>query len=257
MKDKWLFLTGATGSVGSVIAERFAASGCNVILCDLDERKCDLLAESLSSEYSVNALPISCNLEMINERVELVGKLTNVDVIDVLINNAAFVGDAGLSGWADTFEKQSIETWRRALEVNLTAPFHLAQLLSPLLSKSPSPSLINIASIYGELGPDWSLYSGTEMGNPAAYSVSKGGLIQLTRWLATVLAPQIRVNAISPGGILRGQPDVFVRRYKERTPLQRFATETDVAGAAFFLAGESADYITGQILNVDGGWSAW
>ena len=115
MKDKWLFLTGATGSVGSVIAERFAASGCNVILCDLDERKCDLLAESLSSEYSVNALPISCNLEMINERAALVGKLTNVDVIDVLINNAAFVGDAGLSGWADTFEKQSIETWRRAL----------------------------------------------------------------------------------------------------------------------------------------------
>ena len=73
------------------------------------------------------------------------------------------------------------------------------------------------------------------MGNPAAYSVSKGGLIQLTRWLATVMAPQVRVNAISPGGILRGQPDVFVQRYKERTPLRRFATETDVAEAAFFL----------------------
>ena len=118
MKGKWLFLTGATGSVGSVIAARFASSGCNVILCDVDGQKCDLLAKSLGSEYAVNTLPICCNLEMIDDRFELVGKLKDIDAIDVLINNAAFVGDSELPGWAGAFEKQSIETWRRALEIS-------------------------------------------------------------------------------------------------------------------------------------------
>ena len=81
------------------------------------------------------------------------------------------------------------------------------------ISAYPSASVINIASIYAELGPDWSLYKGLEMSNPAAYSVSKGGLVQLTRWLSTTLSPSIRVIAISPGGIYRNQPSEFVKKY--------------------------------------------
>ena len=122
---------------------------------------------------------------------------------------------------------------------------------------SESGNIVNIASIYGEFGPDWRLYEGTSMGNAAAYSVSKGGLIQLTRWLATTLAPAIRVNAISPGGIWRNQPEAFVARYSSRTPLSRMATEDDLRGAIAYMASDLSQYVTGQTLAVDGGWGIW
>ena len=117
--------------------------------------------------------------------------------------------------------------------------------------------MINISSIYGQWGPDLSLYEGTKMANPAAYSASKGGLDQLTRWLACTLAPDIRVNAISPGGVARGQPISFVERYNARTPLGRMATEDDFRGAVAYLASDLSAYVSGQILSVDGGWGIW
>lgn len=177
--------------------------------------------------------------------------------LDILINNAAFVGTTGLQGWGVPFAEQSVETWRRALEVNLTAAFHLCQGVMPLLQTSGRGSIINMGSIYGEYGPDWSLYKGTAMSNPAAYGASKGGLLQLTRWLATTVAPAVRVNAISPGGIARGQASTFVRRYEARTPLGRMATEDDFRGVIAFLASDMSIYMTGQNLLVDGGWGIW
>ena len=95
------------------------------------------------------------------------------------------------------------------------------------------------------------------MANPAAYGASKGGLIQFTRWLATTLAPDVRVNAISPGGIARGQPPSFVERYVARTPLARMATEEDFRGAVAYRGSDMSAYVTGVVLDVDGGWSAW
>ena len=118
-------------------------------------------------------------------------------------------------------------------------------------------SIINMASIYGSYGPDYELYRDTTMGNPAAYAASKGGLVQLTRWLATTLAPAVRVNSISPGGVFRSQPEIFVERYKKRTPLGRMATEDDFRGAIAYLASDLAAYVTGQNLAVDGGWGVW
>ena len=91
--------------------------------------------------------------------------------------------------------------------------------------------------------------------SPAAYAASKGGLIQLTRYLSTYLAPDIRVNAISPGGIYRNQCESFVEKYVAQTPLKRMGTEEDIKGAALFLASELSAYITGQNIIVDGGWS--
>ena len=155
------------------------------------------------------------------------------------------------------FESQSLSSWRNALEINLTAPFHLSQGLLPLLLKSTDPSIVNISSIYGELGPDWTLYSQTSMGNPAGYSVSKGGLLQLTRWLSTTLAPNVRVNSISPGGIYRNQPQEFHSRYVKKCPMGRMANESDIVGALLFLASDLSSYITGENLFVDGGWSKW
>ena len=177
--------------------------------------------------------------------------------LNILVNNAAFVGTSYLTGWNVPFEQQTLDTWRRALELNLIAIYDLCQGLTPMLLAAEGASIINIASTYGMLGPDWSLYEGTTMGNPAAYGASKGGLIQFTRWLATTLAPAVRVNCISPGGIWRNQPDEFVTRYAARTPMNRMATEDDMRGALAYMASDLSKYVTGQILAVDGGWGIW
>jgi NAD(P)-dependent dehydrogenase (short-subunit alcohol dehydrogenase family) len=123
------------------------------------------------------------------------------------------------------------------------------------MQNTKDAAIVNIGSTYGVVAPDWGLYEGTEIGSPAAYSVSKAGLIHLTKWLATTLAPAIRVNCVSPGGISRNQPEAFVRRYSSRTPLGKMGTENDVASAACFLASPQASYITGQNLVVDGGYT--
>ena len=126
-----------------------------------------------------------------------------------------------------------------------------------MLKSQEGASIINIASIYGLYGPDWSLYEGTNMNNPAAYAASKGGLIQLTKWLATTIAPEVRVNAISPGGIFRNQSTIFVKRYEDKTPLGRMASEDDFRGAIAYLATDMSKYVTGQNFSVDGGWGVW
>lgn len=251
-------ITGATGCLGKIMADALAELGADLVLVDLPGSEFQNLSETLTQRWGIDVQNFSCDLEDPVRRSELLGWLKNSgEHLSVLINNAAFVGTSDLQGWAVPFEEQSVDTWRRAMEVNLTAVFDLCQGLSPMFRASEGASIINIASIYGELGPVWELYEDTNMSNPAAYSVSKGGLIQLTRWLATTLAPDVRVNAISPGGLERGQPEVFQQRYVERTPLKRMGVEEDLKGVVAFLASDLSSYMTGQNLMVDGGWSAW
>ena len=248
-------ITGATGGLGKVFAETLASLGADLILVDLANTQLKEFAAELEIQWSVNVQTIECDLEAQDQRNQLITEvLASGKELGILVNNAALVGSSDLVGWAVPFEEQSIDTWRRAIEVNLTAVFDLCQGFTPVLKATQNASIINIASIYGLNAPDWSLYEGTSLGNPAAYGVSKGGLIQLTRWLSTTLAPNVRVNAISPGGIFRNQPDEFVKKYSSRTPLNRMATENDFRGAIAFLATDMSQYVTGQIISVDGGW---
>jgi NAD(P)-dependent dehydrogenase (short-subunit alcohol dehydrogenase family) len=258
LKGRRALITGATGGLGKVMADTLAELGADLILIDRPGSDLDSLSEALSARWGLQVVQRICDLEHQNQRSELIWGLKNGgDGLNILINNAAFVGTSELSGWSVPFEQQTVETWRRALEVNLTAVFDLCQGLTPLLRDSEGASIINIASIYGLHGPDWSLYNDTGMSNPAAYSASKGGLIQFTRWLSTTVAPHIRVNSISPGGIFRNQPESFVQRYEARTPLGRMATEDDFCGALTYLASDLSKYVTGQNLSVDGGWGVW
>lgn len=250
-------ITGATGGLGRVMAMALAELGADLILVDRPGSNFYDLLEGLV-QWPIRAADIACDIEQEADRHQLMDRIkADGQGLSILVNNAAFVGSSGLTGWAVPFEQQSLETWRRALEVNLTATFDFCQGLAPVLGQSPGANIINIASIYGMLGPDWQLYEDTTMSNPAAYAASKGGLIQLTRWLSTTLAPKVRVNAISPGGIWRNQPQAFVQRYESRTPLARMANEEDFIGAVAYLATDQARYVTGQNLAVDGGWSAW
>jgi NAD(P)-dependent dehydrogenase (short-subunit alcohol dehydrogenase family) len=258
MRGHRALITGATGYLGQAIAETLAEVGADLILVDRPGSNFIELEKRLINTWQVKAYSLVCDLEIENERKAMIATVKSDGLgLSCLVNNAAYVGSSNLQGWGVPFEEQTVETWRRAFEVNLTAVFHLSKSFAPELRQSLKGSIINIASIYGEYGPDWGLYEDTSMGNPAAYSASKGGLLQLTRWLATTIAPNVRVNAISPGGVYRNQPQKFVDRYIAKTPLRRMATEDDFRGAVAYLATGLSKYVTGQTLKVDGGWGTW
>jgi NAD(P)-dependent dehydrogenase (short-subunit alcohol dehydrogenase family) len=258
LQGRRALLTGATGELGHEIAATIAELGGHLLLTDRPGSNYSLVKQKILDHWNVEVKCIDCDLEDEDDRKNLIQEVSkNNQKLDILINNAAFVGTSSLVGWITDFEGQSIDTWRRAIELNLTAAFHLSQGCAPLLKKSDGGSIINIASIYAVNGPDYSLYEDTAMGNPAAYAVSKGGLVQLTRWLSTTLAPNIRVNSISPGGIFRNQPTIFVERYVARTPLGRMADNEDFKGTIAYLASDLSAYVTGQNIPVDGGWTVW
>jgi NAD(P)-dependent dehydrogenase (short-subunit alcohol dehydrogenase family) len=258
LSGRRVVITGATGHLGRVFAESLAELGADLLLIDRPGSEFEAVKQKLADVWRISVEYKPVDLEIQEERTAFIKNLAEENCrVHVLINNAAFTGTSDLQGWGGRLEAQTVETWRRAVEVNLTAAFHLCQGLMPLLSDSGNGSIINVASIYGSLGPDWRLYDGTLMTNPAAYSASKGGLIQLTRWLATSLAPHVRANTLSPGGIIRGQPKQFIDNYAARTPLGRMATEDDFRGVIAYLASDLSRYVTGQDIVVDGGWSAW
>ena len=257
MEGRTVLITGATGFLGSYMAETIAELGGDLILVDIETANYIALLETLK-QYNSKVLCMDCDLESEEQRSILVDRIEKENLsVNALINNAAFVGTSDLKGWVTSFDKQSVDTWRRVFEVNLTSAFDLIKKLTPKLMEGGYGSIINVASIYGHLGPDYSLYDDTTMGNPAAYAASKGGLIQLTRWLSTTVSPHVRANAISLGGVFRNQPDKFVERYEKRTPLGRMAVEEDFKGIIAYLASDMSKYVTGQNIHVDGGWSAW
>ena len=249
-------ITGGAGYLGQTMAEALAEAGASIIILDHDSERASNIVDNLSNSFggkhygmvvdltskeAISSVP--CEIE------EQFGRL------DILINCAALVGSDGLTGWAVDFMNQEVETWEKALAVNMTAPFYLIQKCLPLLRQSGSGSIINVGSLYGVAGQKTSMYEGLNYITPAAYSASKGGLTQLTKYLATVLAPDVRVNTISPGGIERGQDRVFKERYEALTPLGRMAHEEDFKGVTLFLASDLSSYITGQNIVIDGGWS--
>lgn len=251
-------VTGGAGHLGLAIAEALAENGAQLVIVDRDAAACEARAVALRASKGAEVLPLAIDLADPQAAATIVRRaVDHAGRLDIVVNNAAFTGDSRLAGWAVPFAEQTLEAWDAAMRTNLTAPFLLAREARQALTASGHGSIINVASIYGVLGPDFSLYAGTAMANPAAYGASKGGLVQLTRHLATVLGPSVRVNAVSPGGIERGQPAVFQERYRARTPLGRMGVEEDIKGAVAFLASDAAAYVTGQNLMVDGGWSAW
>jgi NAD(P)-dependent dehydrogenase (short-subunit alcohol dehydrogenase family) len=258
LRGRKAIITGANGFIGKQMSATIAELGGDLVLVDRPGTNYGSLLKAIKCIANVKVTCVSCNLEDDKDRIALISELSrNDDPIAILINNAAFSAEPHLKGWVTNFENQSVEVWRRAIEVNLTAAFHLSKGLAPQLKKSGNGSIINVSSIYGNSGPDYSLYAGTQMGNPAAYAASKGGLIQLTRWLATTLAPKVRANVLSPGGVFRNQPEKFVKKYEKRTPLGRMATEEDFKGVIAYLASDLSSYVTGQNILVDGGWTAW
>jgi Dehydrogenases with different specificities (related to short-chain alcohol dehydrogenases) len=258
LKGRTALITGGGGHIGLRIADALAELGCHIALIDLEKSDVKSAADAIAEKHQVKTMALSLDLTDTPKVRETPAKAAaTLGSLDILINCASFTGTAEREGWRVPFVEQGLEAWRDCLEVNLTACMVLSQAATPFLKQSGHGSIINIGSIYGFVAPDLRMYEGTAMQSVAAYAASKGGLLQLTRWLSTILAPEVRVNCMSPGGVWRSQPEVFVERYSSRTPLKRMGNEDDFVGAIVFLASDLSSYVTGQHLAVDGGFSVW
>lgn len=261
MQGKVVAITGATGVLGSAYCRRLAELGADLAMADLPGRDHEARARELAKEFGVRAIGIDCDVSSEPDVRALFQRVKQEHGrVDVVLNNAAVTGEHLMrvgSPFAP-FEEYSLDVWRRVLDTNLTGVFLVAREGGALLRASGGGSLINVASIYGIVGPDHRIYEGMPFSSFAPYSASKAGVHGLTLWLATYWGDKgIRVNTLVPGGVENGQPALFVQRYANRTPMGRMATPEDLCGAVAFLSSDASRYVTGQLIVVDGGLSAW
>jgi NAD(P)-dependent dehydrogenase (short-subunit alcohol dehydrogenase family) len=185
--------------------------------------------------------------------------------IDVLVNNAAIndmVENPVNLAEQSKFENYPVDLFRKVMDVNVTGMFLCSKILGSEMAKKGYGSIINIASTYGIVAPDQSLYLNENneqvFFKSPVYPASKGAVISFTRFLAAYWGKSgVRVNSLSPGGTENGQNQYFINKYSEKTPLRRMAQPVDYRGAVVFLAGDSSSYMTGANLIVDGGWTVW
>jgi NAD(P)-dependent dehydrogenase (short-subunit alcohol dehydrogenase family) len=242
LKNKIIIVTGGNGLLGKSIIKRLTLEGAFCINFEINHKT----NEDLSQVYCDIT-----NVESIDNALGLV--ISKYSKIDGLINNAY----PRTKDWGNKFEEIEINSWKNNLDWQLNSYFYITQKVLVQMELQKSGSIVNMASIYGVVGADFSVYEGTTMTMPAAYSAIKGALINFTRYLASYFGPkQIRVNAVSPGGIYDNQNELFVQNYSKKVPMRRLGTPEDISPTVAFLLSDDAKYITGQNIIIDGGWTA-
>ena len=240
-------VTGGSIGLGRQMAQGLAEMGATVVLCARKRERCEAAAEELQ-KLGVTAMALGCDVKNPASVQEVVdATLAKFGRIDVLINNAG-------TSWGAPVEEMRLEHWNKVIETNLTGTFLFSQAVGPPMVKRRKGKIINIASVAGIQGapPEF---------QAIGYHASKGGVIAFTKDLACKWGVHnIQVNAIAPGWFPTNMSQVVIERNKdyflERIPLHRFGGEDDLKGAAVFLASAASDYVTGNVLVVDGGQTA-
>jgi NAD(P)-dependent dehydrogenase (short-subunit alcohol dehydrogenase family) len=247
LSGRLALVTGASGKLGPVWIAALAGAGARVVGVDVRHGEIDG-AESVE-------------VADVTDREALVELRERVGAPDVLVNNAGIdqppTGDAG----GVAIEDVPFDDFRRVLEVNLAGTFLVTQVFGSAMRDAGRGSIVNIGSLYATIAPDPRMYDHLDLEppflKPPAYGASKAGVLGLTRYFARLWGPAgVRVNALSPGGVIGGQDPEFLRKFTARTALGRLAEGTDLAGPLLFLASDESRYVTGQELRVDGGFTA-
>ena len=250
LKGKTAVVTGGAGLIGKSVSLGLAQAGAKVYIADIDKNTGTKL-----EKQNKNLNWIEIDITDVNSVKSCIEKIVKKEKkIDILVNCAY----PRTSDWSTKFENIKYESWKKNVDIHLNSYFICCQQVAKQMKKQKSGSIINLGSIYGVVGPDFSIYDGTNLTMPAAYSAIKGGIITFTKYLATYYAKYgIRANVICPGGIFDNQSKSFVKKYEEKTPMKRMGMPEEIVGPVIFLASDAASYITGHILIVDGGWTAW
>ncbi|HAM53755.1 MAG TPA: short-chain dehydrogenase [Nitrospiraceae bacterium] len=253
-------VTGALGLLGQEHCRCLAKAGAHVIAADLSEGRCKELAAGLPTRSLGHFLDVT-DPDSVQWLLDAVMK--EFGRVDVLVNNAGLndmVEEPLFALEESMFENYPLQMWKKFMDVNVSGVFLCSQVFGSQMVRQGKGSIINIASTYGIVAPDQSLYR-TPTGEQTffkspAYPTSKGAVIAFTRYLAAYWGSVgVRVNALSPGGVQNGQDTFFIKQYSCKTPLGRMANPNDYRGALIFLASDASSYITGENLVADGGWT--
>jgi len=271
LEGRVALVTGGAGLLGAEFSRSLCQAGANVLIADIHAAAAEDLAQTLSaSGYQALASEVDItNPDSVQRMVQVA--LKTYGRLDILVNSAALdpkfdpqnQSAAHLHGTGTgAFESFPFESWNQALAVNLTGAYLCCQAaVQPMLAQERGV-IINLSSIYGLAGPDQRLYQRSSQAEPqykpVYYSVTKAGILGLTRYLAAYYAGKnIRVNALTPGGVYNGHDESFVQAYSARAVLGRMAEKDELNGALLFLASDASAYMTGANLVVDGGWTTW
>lgn len=241
LENKVIVITGGNGLLGLEMVKEVVSAGGTVVCADISKKESsdvDQFIGDLTQPEQVDAL--------IDYVLEKYGK------IDGWVNNAY----PRTADWGAHLPEIPYESWRKNVDMHMNSYFLCCQRVLEKMKEKGSGSVVNLSSIYGILGADFSLYEGTSMTMPAAYSAIKGGIVNLTRYLTSYYAKSgLKINSISPGGIFDGQPESFVTAYNKKCPEGRMGNREEIAKAAVYLLSDYSSYINGHNLIVDGGWS--
>ena len=241
LKNKIILVTGGSGLLGKKIVDKVREEGGTCIAADVNTVT-DLEKGSVKLDIT--------NEQEVKNGIQLI--YDHFGHIDGMVN-AAYPRTAD---WGKKFEEIEVESWRRNIDMQLNSVFILCREVLEKMKDRKSGVVVNLASIYGVVGPDFDIYKGTSLTMPAAYSAIKGGMINFTKYLASYYGSyNLRINCLSPGGIFDNQNPEFVQKYEQKVPMKRMGTAEDIAGPTVFLLSDEASYISGHNLIVDGGWT--
>jgi 2-deoxy-D-gluconate 3-dehydrogenase len=261
-------VTGGPGLLGREFCRTLAEAGAAVVVADINGSAAAAVASDLLHQER-RAIGIQVDITNPESVRNLVtSTLTAFGRLDILVNSAALdpkVDPAALQNRTTplgAFEDYPLDAWQSALNVNLTGMFLVTQAcVKPMLAQGKVGSIINICSTYGLNGPDQRIYikeGQPQTFKPVYYTVTKAGVLGFTKYLAAYYAgTQIRVNALTPGGVFNNHDDTFAHNYAAKTIVGRMANKDEMNGALLFLASDASSYMTGGNLIVDGGWTAW
>src|SRR6478752_10802206 len=256
LKGKTAIVTGGAGYLGTAISETLAELGANLVLASRDKSKCERKCAELEEQHrgAIRAVGLKLDLLKKESAPKFISKIhESFDSIDILVNNA-------WSGNKNSWESISDEDWEYDINMSLNSVFRLTKAAFPDL-KASRGVILNVASMYGHIGPDYRIYDGKEFANPPSYGAAKAGVLQFTRYLASFLSPHgIRVNALSPGAFPHPptqKHEAFMQKLGSKNPMNRIGQPDELKGAVALLCSDAGSYITGQNLCVDGGWAIW
>jgi NAD(P)-dependent dehydrogenase (short-subunit alcohol dehydrogenase family) len=242
LSDKIIVVTGGSGLIGRALINHIRQSGGVAINAEI----------SVESDLTNHLVHIDVTDEQ-SVKQAIAEVLNAYGRIDGWVNNAY----PRTNDWGKHFEEIPAASWQKNVDLQLNSVFICCQQILASMKTQGFGSVVNISSIYGTVGPDFTVYNDTQMTMPAAYSAIKGGVVNFSRYLASYFGPHgLRINCVSPGGIFDHQNETFVDQYEQKVPLRRMGNPEDIAPAVSFLLSDEAGYITGHNLMVDGGWTA-